>query len=226
MEWQIVMGAGERVGALLPMDGQEDASNVKWLMNRLRGAWKAWLLGLLIIGSTASLFLWLGQEVWARESFRWDAPIMLTIHSYSAPWLDSVMVSITQIGLPGGVFVVIMAVFWLWYKHHRLAAIALMVGYGGSALLTSELKLFFARPRPLVFAPLTVELDYGFPSGHVMTSVALYGFIAYLCWQQQRRSLAILALLFTLLIAFNRIYLGVHYPSDVLGAFTLGTAWL
>lgn len=195
-------------------------------MNRLRAAWQVWMWGLLLIGSAASLFLWLGNEVWEQEVFSWDVPIMLAIHSYSTPWQDRVMISITWIGLPGGLFIVAVAAFWLWHKRYRLAVLALTISFGGSLLLTGGLKLLFARPRPLVFTPLTVELDYGFPSGHVMTAIALYGFVAYLCWQQQRRSRAVLCVVFALLIAYSRVYLGVHYPSDVLGALTLGLAWL
>jgi undecaprenyl-diphosphatase len=104
--------------------------------------------------------------------------------------------------------------------------VALVVCYAGSWLLTDGLKLLFVRPRPDVFPPLTTELGYSFPSGHALTSAALYGFLAFLCWQARRRVWALLLAFFGLWIGASRVYLGVHYPSDVLAASAVGVVWL
>jgi undecaprenyl-diphosphatase len=93
-------------------------------------------------------------------------------------------------------------------------------------LLNQVLKLFFARPRPDVFPPLTVEHSYSFPSGHMMAAVSVYGFIALILWKRRQRLLALMSALLIPVVGFTRIYLGVHYPSDVVGALAVGVAWL
>ena len=105
-------------------------------------------------------------------------------------------------------------------------ALALGVSVAGAGILSATLKLLFARPRPTVFTPLTPEATFSFPSGHTLGAIAFYGLIAYFLWRQDRRISAVLAWVFAFWIALSRIYLGVHYPSDVLGSFTIGLLWL
>jgi membrane-associated phospholipid phosphatase len=93
-------------------------------------------------------------------------------------------------------------------------------------LLNSLLKLLFARPRPNVFPPLMAETSYSFPSGHTMSAVAVYGLLALLLWQRGQYAWALLPGLWVPLVALSRVYLGVHYPSDVLASLALGTIWL
>jgi undecaprenyl-diphosphatase len=188
--------------------------------------WWIWLLGLLIVGGAGVVFAWLAEDVWEKEVFSWDAPIMLAIHTYHAPWLDRVMIAITDIGLPGGFFVAAVAMLWLLYRNRWISALAIGVSFGGSLLITQGIKSIFVRERPLVFTPILSLQDYSFPSGHTMSALALYGFIAFLCWQQKRHGWAVLSIVFALFISFSRLYLGVHYPSDVLGALALGLAWV
>jgi undecaprenyl-diphosphatase len=88
------------------------------------------------------------------------------------------------------------------------------------------LKLLFARPRPNVFPPLTLETSFSFPSGHTMAAVAFYGLIAILLWRDHHYGWALLPGLWVPLVALSRIYLGVHYPSDVLASLAVGTIWL
>jgi len=77
-----------------------------------------------------------------------------------------------------------------------------------------------------VFPPLTTETSYSFPSGHAMAAVAVYGVLALLLWQRGKRGWAVLAGAWVPLVAISRVYLGVHYPSDVLASLALGTIWL
>lgn len=197
------------------------------IIRRLRESWFIWLLGLVFIGGTTGIFLELAGDVWAKEAFPWDAPLMLAIHQFSWPWLDTLMIIITKIGYPGALVIAPAGAIWLWWRQRqRVAAVALVVSIVGSALLSSSLKVLFARPRPAVFPPLTPETTYSFPSGHALAAVALFGFAAYLLWQQRQQTWALASVLFALLVAFSRIYLGVHYPSDVLGSLSLGLLWL
>ncbi|MEZ4865234.1 MAG: phosphatase PAP2 family protein [Caldilineaceae bacterium] len=203
-----------------------DSSYLQRVLQRLRTSWPIWVSGFIAIGLLGS-FLQLAEDVWMKEAFAWDAPVMLAVHQLSTPWLNTLMIAITWIGSPGIILLAPLAAGWLWLRRRKpAAAIALMVSVIGAALLSGSLKLLFARPRPTVFPPLLTEQTYSFPSGHTWVSIAFYGFIAYLLWQHQRRVGAILTAAFALLIAFSRIYLGVHYPSDVLASLSIGLLWL
>lgn len=172
------------------------------------------------------MFAEIARDVWLQEGFGWDAPIMLAVHSLQTPWLDRLMKISTSAGSYGALLVGAMAAFWLRRRHRWAELIALLVSVVGAVAINALFKLFFARPRPNLFPPLTVEHTYSFPSGHTITAVALYGFLAILLWRNHHRLWAILAGMVIPLVGFSRIYLGVHYPSDVLGALTLGTLWL
>jgi len=87
-------------------------------------------------------------------------------------------------------------------------------------------KQEFGRPRQHVFPPVDVEHTFSFPSGHTLMAVGVYGFIAVLLWQREHRFLATLSGLWVLIIAISRVYLGAHYPSDVLASLAVGTFML
>jgi undecaprenyl-diphosphatase len=123
-----------------------------------------------------------------------------------------------------------MAGFFVWrrwwlYLGTWLAAV------GGSALLDQLLKGLFARPRPFFEHPVLVEASYSFPSGHAMESFVLYGMLAYFAvlalktWRA-RTAVVFGAALLVLLIGLSRMYLGVHYFSDVLAGYAAGGVWL
>jgi len=109
---------------------------------------------------------------------------------------------------------------WTW-----LATVA------GSALLNWLLKDFFQRPRPHFAHPLLVETSYSFPSGHAMESFVAYGMLAYFAvlalrtWEA-RVGVVCGAALLVVLIGFSRMYLGVHYFSDVIAGYAAGGVWL
>ncbi len=179
-----------------------------------------------LIGAAAVLFLELSEDVWLKEGFTWDAPIMLWLHQWRTPWLDNLFVAITQSAGPWIVAGLIIVGIVLWQREERKTAVSLLASSAGSAALNALLKLFFARPRPAVFPPLTTESSYSFPSGHTMAAMAVYGLTAVLLWRRRRIGWAILAGLWVPLVALSRVYLGVHYPSDVLASLAVGTIWL
>jgi len=185
-----------------------------------------WSLVALLGIIAAVVFFEIAGDVWLQEGFGWDAPIMLAIHSLQTPWLDWFMKMATLTGSYGAVLVMVMAAFWLGRRRCWAELTALLVSVLGAVTINALLKLLFARPRPAVFPPLIVEHTYSFPSGHTITSVALYGFLAILFWRNHHRIWAGLSGLMIALVGFSRIYLGVHYPSDVLGAMALGAVWL
>ena len=174
----------------------------------------------------AWLFLELADDVWRREGFPWDAPVMLAIHRLSRPWLDTVMWWVTQTGSALAVVFLAILVVWFLYKKKTPEAILFPASFFGAVSMNYLLKQVFARPRPEVFAPLVVEHTYSFPSGHTIASVSLYGLLAVYLWDQGRRALAFLSAFWILAVAFSRVYLGAHYPSDVLGAMAVGGIWV
>lgn len=137
---------------------------------------------------------------------------------------------VTFFGSPGVALVVTMVVCVVLYRRRQLVeATFLLMVLGGAELLNLILKLSFHRARPEFGF---VHLDtYSFPSGHAMISTATYGAVAYLAWSSLRGRPARVLLLagaavLVALIGFSRLYLGVHYLSDVLGGVTGGCFWL
>ena len=115
------------------------------------------------------------------------------------------------------------------FKFYRKALFTFVAGMGGLILIYG-MKMFFARPRPL-YPLLYKEESFSFPSGHATLSFILYGTLAYFMWLTDLPKVwkyvaMVLLVLLSLSIGFSRIYLRVHYPSDVLAGFCLGYSWL
>jgi len=180
-----------------------------------------------ILGSTSTgIFLDIAGDVRVKEVFAWDMPVMLASKQMHTPILDSIMKAVTMAGSHGATLVTTATALWFLRRKSQPELTALLTSVIGAATINGLLKLVFARPRPSVFPPLTVEHTYSFPSGHTITAVALYGFLATLLWQRQHRALALLVGAVIPAVGFSRIYLGVHYPSDVVAAMMLGSLWL
>ncbi|MEK7624966.1 MAG: phosphatase PAP2 family protein [Patescibacteria group bacterium] len=141
-----------------------------------------------------------------------------------------VFIGITWLGEIPTVLVLALAVsILLWQSKKFLPIIALWITIIGSESVTFALKLLLHRPRPLNAAIL--ETSNSFPSGHATIAVAFYGFLAFLLLQKisrkLHRSLIItLTSIIILAIGFSRLYLGVHYLSDVLAGYLVGLTWL
>jgi membrane-associated phospholipid phosphatase len=183
------------------------------------------IIGLILL-IAFFVFADLAEDVWLNEGFSWDAPLILALHATSRPWLDTLFMVITQ---TAGVWIVVpllMTAVTLWQQRKIELAVLFLLSFAGAAGLNALLKLLFARPRPQLFPPLVTEHSFSFPSGHTMSAGAFYGLLAILLWHNQRYIKAILAGFWILLVGTSRIYLGAHYPSDVLASLTAGTIWL
>ena len=175
----------------------------------------------------ASLVYWgLGFGLYEDGGFGWDAPLMLALHSLSQPWLDTLFLLITQTGAILTVLPVLAMLIYLWRRSEKITAILYLVSVITFPLVSLVVKNQFARPRQAIFPPLVVETTYSFPSGHSLTAVAVYGLAAVLLWQRGHRILAIISGIWVFLIGLSRVYLGAHYPSDVLSSFAVGTIML
>ena len=161
-----------------------------------------------------------------------DAALMATVHHWYSPGLTAVMLALTEIGAVAtfasavGVVVVL-----LLYRGHSHPAAILGGALLGAFALNESLKLHFHRARPVVPWSIGYEPTFSFPSGHSLFACALYGTLAYLALRpptSAARKTAILlpAILLPLGIGLSRIYLGMHFPTDVLAGYTAGGAWL
>lgn len=174
------------------------------------------------------LFVELADEVHELEDFYFDDALLWQAHALSGPTLDRFFVVVSALGYQWGVVPVDTALTaaLLVARRWREATFA-GVSFAGSALLNMATKQFFQRDRPTLWESIAPEHTFSFPSGHAMGSATLAMVVVLLCWHTRWRWLAVaLATLFALLVGASRIYLGVHYPSDILGGFAAGIAWV
>jgi len=158
----------------------------------------------------------------------WDTPIMLAIHSMAQTRLDILAARLTFLGIEGGVLPagLLLTLGLCWFKKWRqglYVAIAVL----GTIPINFGFKLIFHRSRPYLWDSFYAKpYDYAFPSGHAMYSMMFVVVLAVLAWKTPWfKPVVVLGGLFVLAIAWTRIYLGVHYPSDILGGWMIGIAW-
>lgn len=174
------------------------------------------------------LFVELADEVHELEAFYFDDPLLWRAHAMAGPALDRFFIFISAIGYQWGVVPVDIALTagLLIARRWREATFA-GVSFAGSALLNMATKQFFQRDRPTLWESIAPEHTFSFPSGHAMGSATLAMVVVLLCWHTRWRWVAVaLAGSFAVLVGVSRIYLGVHYPSDILGGFAAGIAWV
>lgn len=181
------------------------------------------LLLLLIVG-------WLCQEVWQKESFSFDTQILLWIYQSSSPLLDRLMLGFTELGNPHFVVAVVVAtLFWLCWRRQWLQAKMFALACLGATVLNQGLKLVFVKPRPTLWTQLITETSFSFPSGHALGTLVLYGFLAYLLvnkYPKFRLIIYAIAGLIIAVIGLSRLYLGVHWPTDIIAGYAIGFLWL
>lgn len=194
----------------------------------LRTRWPrlfALFLGVLI---PLTVFGALASEVWDREGFGWDAPILRAIHQLASQHLDALMIFISLVGGGTGMIPLCIVLVALLLGRRRWRD-ALFVGlaYGGAQALDGLAKSIFRSQRPHLWISPDPASGYGFPSGHAMGSMGLFAALAFLAWPTRWRwPVLALGAVCVLTIGFSRLYLGVHFPSDVLGAWTASLAWV
>lgn len=184
----------------------------------------------LFVGVLSPLLLFgsLAEDVWAREGFGWDERLLRAVHARATPTLDGLMLLFTRVGAPLPMIgFVALALLLLLLRGRRADALFLILAVGGAATLNFLAKLLFQRARPALWLSLRPEADYGFPSGHAMGSLAVVVALASLFWATRWRW-AILALgtVFVIGVGLSRVYLGVHYPSDILAGWSASLAWV
>src|SRR5215203_2080580 len=205
---------------------------VRWLADRLTVVAAAWLAA----GVASSVFVvWaLGElvdEVVEGESRAFDRTVLLWIHSTFPGWLEGTMRLFTALGYYWVVAPLLaVAVAFFYSRGWKLSAILLLVSTAGSVVLTTVLKSVFGRARPELFDSGYQASFYSFPSGHATVAAGFYGMltfvIAYRLRGIARWIVAVSGILAVLLTGFSRLYLGVHYPTDVLAGYLAALLWL
>lgn len=161
-----------------------------------------------------------------------DAHFVQYISASRSPAFISFFTLLTTLGntfVVGAITLISALALSLFAFRGKALAFGLLVAVGGAALTEVILKDLIARARPS--GALIIESSFSFPSGHASVSTALYGFLAVCLWHlvphRTYKILAVSALtLLALLIGFSRIYLGVHYPSDVIAGYGIGALWI
>ena len=199
---------------------------------------KAFGLRLALGASVLLAAAWLFGEI-AEDVVNHDLPLG-TIDMNVAAWLHarataagtSVMSVISDFGAPLTDIAIasVLALILLW-RRARYWLLALVLAVAGGALLNIIIKHLIHRQRPIFEDPIQTLTSYSFPSGHAMGSTLLYGMLAAIVIGHTRdwrlRALAIAgASSVVAMICFSRIYLGVHYLSDVIAGFLAGVVWL
>lgn len=190
------------------------------------------LLGLTTAIGTIIFFGWLADEVLEGETRHFDEVTRAAVHQLASPAMTVAMRGISFLG--SMLFLTcatVVIIIWFASRHWGREAKLLAITMAGASALNMSLKLAFKRSRPIPFFDLLPPESYSFPSGHALTSCCFYGAFAAILTARikSRRVRLIVWILSTtmfLLIGLSRIYLGVHYTTDVIAGFAAAVIWI
>lgn len=184
------------------------------------------VVGVFVLGNLIESVL--GNEALVR----WDLSVNRWFGAHATAGPTALFAAITLIGSPGTWVVMVIVGAWLLWRHEHILAIAWVATLVGGGIVQSALKHAVHRARPEYALAHLRMVSYSFPSGHTMDATICYPLLAILLSRllrlsgTPRRLLLTVAFTLVLLVGFSRIYLGVHFPSDVLGGMAAGGAWL
>jgi undecaprenyl-diphosphatase len=162
-----------------------------------------------------------------------DEAILRVLAQLRTPWLNRAMSDITSLGSMMVISLVTAAAFTvLWtIARDRSGAARIVLAAAGGQLLVQLFKWTLQRPRPTIVPYLTDVTGFSYPSGHALVATATYGTLAWIACNHVvepsgRRAIRVICWTVVALVAFSRVYLGVHYMSDVISGIVMGIAWL
>ena len=205
------------------------------MLEELKNDFKCFLEGvrqnkLTLIACIATIiFLAIFQDVVKRELLRLDGvAYWFAVETLRNEFLTPIMQGFSNLASPVVIFgmLIIIAAFVPGKKPGRCAFLNLVL----VVIINQALKFIIQRPRPIGYR-LVSEVGYSFPSGHSMVAMAFYGFLAWVAWHYEptkleRYGYTFLFGLLVCMVGFSRIYLGVHYASDVVAGFCISLVWL
>jgi membrane-associated phospholipid phosphatase len=190
--------------------------------------WRSLLLLFVGVYVPLQIFGLLALEVRYNEgSFPWDLPILVSIHGLAQPQLDIFAAILTKLGSFWTVLPILSVIaLILLVQRRRRSLTYLIITAVGSAAINRTAKEFWHRVRPDLWTSAAPEFDYSFPSGHAMTSMTLIAILVVLTWGSVWCWLTvILGGVYILAIGWTRLYLGVHFPSDIIAGWMVAIAW-
>lgn len=191
-----------------------------------------WLAAALAVSAFVIwAFAELADGVVEGESRAFDRSVLLWIGRSFPEWLDAPMRFVTALGYYWVILPLLVGAVSVFYVQGlKLSAGLLFVATSGGVVLTTVLKAVFQRARPELFESGYTASFYSFPSGHATVAVGFYGTLAFLIAYRlggwKRWTVAISGIVLILLIGFSRLYLGVHYPTDVLAGYLAAPLWV
>ena len=182
----------------------------------------------MVFATSVLLFAFLADGVLDKDTQSVDVAILRGINSYSTPLLDRLVPLLTNTGgLIGGAVLAAVATTVLYVMQQKRKALVIVFSSAGALLLNLLLKAIFIRPRPEEWTRIVEETNYSFPSGHAMSSAALAFALIAVTWRTRWRwPVVVLTVLYTVMIGITRLYLGVHYPTDIIGGWFVSAAWV
>ena len=190
------------------------------------------LIGLLAAAAALVFLTWLGREVLEGEVLAFDEEIRALLHELASPGLTALMRAASLYGGPSILVPVgLLTAGAFLIKRWRRGALLVVVTLAGAGLLNWLLKFSFARVRPASFFDYPLPGSPSFPSGHALYAASVFGGLAVLLTARIRSlplqlGIWFISISLILLVGLSRIYLGVHYPSDVLAGYAIGLIWV
>lgn len=192
----------------------------------------ALILGLIAAGLALLVFSWLGRDISTGVTPGVDAALRDAIHQRASPGLTQVMIAASWYGGPTWLVPlgIVLAIGFLIKRWHR-GAFLVLVTMAGAGLLNVTLKQSFARTRPDAFFDYALPASHSFPSGHAIFAASFFGGLAVLVSDRVESTalqvaIWVVALALILLVGMSRVYLGVHYPSDVFAGYAVAVFWV
>lgn len=186
-------------------------------------------LGLFMCIFSLFIFIFLTSEMLETDFNSFDIALSHSIYNLRTPALTNVMIIITDLTYQTPLILFSLISIILLIKKHTKEAVLFCIIMIMGILLNLFLKEMIQRPRPTI-APLVSELSYSFPSGHAMNSFIFFTVLAYFSYHFFKNKLLTIistffAIFLILLIGFSRVYLGVHYPTDIIAGYIAGFWW-
>ncbi|MBD1827889.1 phosphatase PAP2 family protein [Microcoleus vaginatus GB1-A2] len=184
--------------------------------------------------AVAALGMWgfatIAEDVLEKESYAFDTSILLALRQLHTPLGDRVMLGFTFLGEPNLLLVICLILgIVLLARNHRSESATIAFAGAGAIGLNLLLKKLFARDRPQLWERVVDVRFYSFPSGHAMISMVIYGLLGYFLatrFPKQGWFIYSLTVVLVAAIGLSRLYLGVHWPTDVIAGYTAGLVWL
>jgi len=175
---------------------------------------------------------WFASEVIEGETLAFDNAVRDQVHALASPAATQIMIGLSFVGSPTfltclGLIVAVAFILLKWWR----ALLLFLITMAGEIILDSTLKGFYERARPAAYFNYLLPKSYSFPSGHAFGSFCFFGIVAWLITSRLKDhrvlnwSTRLTAAILILLIGLSRVYLGVHYPTDVIAGYMTGTIW-